>query len=151
MIHPIHPDQSGSATPLLLFDRDRFAALAGITLLEGRPGYARCRMIAGPQHMNALDILHGGAVFTLADFAFAVASNSGDKAAVALNSSINYLRAGGVGEYIAEAREIICQGKVGEYEVRVTNPAGEIIALFHGLAYRKHQSLVEMVAKLPPR
>lgn len=132
-----------------LFERDRFAAMAGITIVESAPGYARCRMLAGPQHLNSLNILHGGAIFSLADFAFAVASNSGDRASVAINASISYLKAGGTGEYYAEAREVSRQDKLAAYDVRVSDQQGQVIALFHGLAYRKNFSLAQAIAQLP--
>ncbi len=47
------------------FKRDKFAELAGIELLEVSPGTAKARMTIGPQHLNGVDIVHGGAIFTL--------------------------------------------------------------------------------------
>src|SRR5689334_4670684 len=105
---------------LKFLERDRFAKLAGIRILEGRPGFARCSLKAGPEHLNSLDLLHGGAIFTLADVAFAAAANVGDRATVSINVSINYIKAGRLGgEYIAECKEVSKQEKLGIYEVRV--------------------------------
>jgi acyl-CoA thioesterase len=54
---------------------------------EVRPaghGRAQAKMTLQPHHCNALGTVHGGAIFTLADFAFAAASNSHGTVAVAL-------------------------------------------------------------------
>ncbi len=42
-------------------------------------------------HLNGAKTVHGGAIFTLADFALAVASNSHGSLAMAINASISYL------------------------------------------------------------
>lgn len=58
------------------FQADRFATeAAGIVIREAEPGRALCAMKLRPCHMNANNVPMGGAVFTLADFAYAVASN----------------------------------------------------------------------------
>jgi len=56
-----------------IFARDRFAAANGVRLLEAGPGLARACLRLRPSHLNGVDVVQGGAVFTLADFAFAVA------------------------------------------------------------------------------
>src|SRR5665647_891907 len=58
------------------FKKDNFAANSGIELLEVSPGYAKARMDIGEKHLNALKTVQGGALFTLADLAFAAASNA---------------------------------------------------------------------------
>lgn len=123
------------------FSNDVFARECGIELLHVGPGEARVRMPLRPEHFNAVGIVHGGAVFTIADFAFAVASNSHGTLAVALNANINFVKAAHEGALSAEAREVTCSRRVGTYDVRVTNDAGELIALFTGLAYRKNEPL----------
>ena len=57
------------------FAGDRYAAHSGIIIEEAREGYARCSMVIQPYHLNALNSVQGGALFTLGDFAFAVASS----------------------------------------------------------------------------
>lgn len=59
------------------FSGDRYAVHSGIIIEEAYEGYARCSMVIQPYHLNALDSVQGGALFTLGDFAFAVASCSG--------------------------------------------------------------------------
>ncbi|HXP61611.1 MAG TPA: PaaI family thioesterase [Dongiaceae bacterium] len=118
---------------------DRFAAHCGIELLAVSPGQARARMSLRPEHLNGLGSVQGGAIFTLADFAFAAASNSHGPAAVAINVSINFMKAAQTGTLWAEARELSKTFKLACYTVEVKDDAGDLVALFQGLAYRKSE------------
>ena len=55
---------------------DRFASCTGVELLEIKPGYARARMLVTERHLNGGGVCQGGALFTLADLAFAAVANS---------------------------------------------------------------------------
>ena len=77
---------------------DRFAARNDIELLEVGPGFARAKMTVHPHHWNGVGTVQGGAIFTLADFAFAAASNSHGTVAVAVNVNISFLKAGREGQ-----------------------------------------------------
>jgi acyl-CoA thioesterase len=123
------------------FEHDRFARLAGISIVEARPGYAKAKMIVTPEHKNGAGTVHGGAFFTLADFAFAVASNGHGTLAVAATAHISFLRAVTEGTLTAEAREVGIGRKLGTYTVEITNDQGELVALFSGTAYRKSTPL----------
>lgn len=60
------------------FKKDRFATEAtGITIEAVDENYAKCQLIVEEKHMNAAGSVMGGALFTLADFTFAVAANVG--------------------------------------------------------------------------
>jgi acyl-CoA thioesterase len=128
------------------FRDDRFARSVGIRLEEVRPGYARARMTAGERHLNAVDVVQGGAVFTLADLAFAACSNSHGNVAVAVSVSIQYVRAGRRGPLVAEAVEVAVSPKLSSVEVKVADRKGELVAIFTGLAYRKRETLAEVAA-----
>jgi acyl-CoA thioesterase len=123
-----------------LLSQDSFAALAGITLEHVEPGLARARMRVGHQHLNGVGIAQGGAIFTLADFAFAAAANSGDRVAVALDVSISFLKAVTGGTLSAEARQEAVSTRVSTCLVRVTDEAGELVAIFKGTAFRKSEA-----------
>ena len=56
------------------FAKDRFATDNGATIEEVDDGYAKCSLEIQPHHLNAANTVMGGAIFTLADFAFAVAT-----------------------------------------------------------------------------
>jgi acyl-CoA thioesterase len=122
-----------------ILQKDRFAAHCGIELLSISAGQARARMTLRPDHLNGLGSVQGGAIFTLADFAFAAASNSHGPVAVAINVSISFMKAAQTGTLWAEAREISRSFKLGSYTVEVKDDAGDLVALFQGLAYRKSE------------
>ena len=89
-----------------LMRRDAFARGVGVRLVEVGPGFARTRLRLGPEHLNGVGVAQGGAVFTLADLAFAAAANSRGAVAVALDVSITFARAALAGTTLeAEARE----------------------------------------------
>ncbi len=120
-----------------LLGRDRFAAHAGIRLVEVGDGHARATMEVGPSHLNGVDVVQGGAIFTLADFAFAAACNSHDRVAVAIDVSISFVKGVSSGTLTADAREEGLTSRISTCLVRVTDGAGDLVALFKGTAYRK--------------
>jgi acyl-CoA thioesterase len=120
---------------------DRFVQHCGIELVSFEPGHAVTQMLVQPWHFNAVGIVQGGAIFTLADYAFAVASNAHGTVAVGVNASITYMKAATAGMLTAEARELALNRKLASYTVNVTNEAGDLIAVFQGLVYRKNQTI----------
>ena len=94
------------------------------------------------KHLNAANVVQGGAIFTLADLAFAVASNSHGQVALSVNVHISYLQAVSSGTLHAAASEVGTPGKLGVYDVIVTNDQNQIIAKFNGMVYRKNKQLV---------
>ncbi len=125
-------------------DADRFARHIGVTLLEVTQGYAKVAMPVQAIHLNGVGVVHGGAVFSLADCAFAVASNSHGTVALAINAAISYVRATKGGTLIAEAREIAINPKLATYEVTVRDDGGNLVALFQGTVYRKRERLEDV-------
>lgn len=128
-------------TPEILVQRfaehDAFAREVGVELLDVSQGYARVKLDLTDTHRNSFGTIHGGVIFTLSDVAFAIAANSHGTVAMAINVSISYLKAVTEGTLYAEAREVSRNPKLGTYTVDVTNEAGEQIATFHGMTYRK--------------
>jgi acyl-CoA thioesterase len=123
------------------FKKDKFAQFCGIELLEVAPGWARGRMEIKGHHLNGMGSVHGGAIFTLADFIFAAAANSHEIVSVAINANVTYVKAVGTGTLYAEAQENSVNPKISSYTVRVTDENQEPIAVFQGLAYRKKDKL----------
>jgi acyl-CoA thioesterase len=123
------------------FKKDKFAQFCGIELLEVAPGRARGRMEIKGHHLNGMGSVHGGAIFTLADFIFAAAANSHEIVSVAINANVTYVKAVGAGTLYAEAQENSVNPKISSYTVRVTDENAEPIAIFQGLAYRKKDKL----------
>jgi acyl-CoA thioesterase len=125
-----------------LQEKDHFAKHAGIELLVVEAGYAKARMEIRDFHLNGANIVHGGAIFTMADFVFAAAVNSHDQIAVGINASISYVKAATTGVLVAEAKEISLNRKLGNYIVEIRDEQDDLIAVFQGTAYRttkKHQ------------
>lgn len=123
------------------FEKDLFAKTSGIKLEKVLPGYAKAVMKVTENHLNAVGVVQGGAIFTLADFAFAVASNSRGKIALAIDAEISFFKSVNTGTLTAEAREISLHNKVGTYLIDISNEIGELIAHFKGTVYRKSDSI----------
>jgi acyl-CoA thioesterase len=129
-----------------LFARDRYAAHSGIELVSVAPGQATARMVIQPCHLNGFGTVQGGAIFTLADFAFAAASNAQGQAAVAINVSISFMTAARTGTLTANARELSKNSKTGAYTVDIVDDQGRMVAVFQGLVFRKRETVEEMMA-----
>jgi len=123
---------------------DLFARHLGIEVLEYSQGKALARMEINSHHLNSAGILHGGAIFGLADAVFAVASNSHGTLAVAINAGISYFRAVRSGTIFAEAEEVSLNPKLATYVIRVKDEKGDPIALFEGTVYRKKERLSDL-------
>lgn len=95
---------------------------------EASYGYAKCSMEIQPRHCNALGIPMGGAVFTLADFAFAVAANQEGRDVVTQASQITFLKPA-KGKYLTAIANQVKDGKrICFYEVKVTDDLGNDVA-----------------------
>jgi acyl-CoA thioesterase len=126
-------------------ESDRFAKHLGIELLEYGSGKAKARMEIKAHHLNSAGMLHGGAIFALADAVFSAASNSHGTLAVAINVSISFFKAVKSGVLLAEGREASFNPKLATYVIDVRDEAGAAIALFQGTVYRKKESIGEIV------
>ncbi len=123
--------------------KDAFARHLGIELLGIAPGRAKVSMKVGDEHRNSVGMVHGGLIFTIADYAFAVACNSYGVLAVAVNVNISFLRPPVGDTLMAEAVEVSKSRRLGNYTVNVTDGEGNLVALFQGLAYRKDEPLIK--------
>ena len=124
------------------FKRDRFALMAGIELLEVGEGRAKARMVVKEDHLNGGDVCQGGALFTLADLAFAAAVNSHLRLTVSTSSNITYFRPAPLGSCVyAEAIELVDHHRMPYAEVRLTDEQGRLIAIFTSSGYRKDVEL----------
>lgn len=119
------------------FKKDNFIVDVGIELLEVSPGYAKAKLEIEERHLNALKTVQGGALFTLADLAFAAAINAHGNAAVIINANMSFVKAATKGTLIAEAKETSISPKIATYNVDVTDDNGDIIAIYQGMGYRK--------------
>lgn len=105
----------------------------GIRIEEARHRYARVSMVVRSDMLNGHGIAHGGMIFALADSAFAYVCNGGNHASVAAQASIVFLDKVAKGEtLIAEAEEVVREGRAGVTRVAVRTADGRSIAEFTG-------------------
>jgi len=126
---------------VLFFKKDKFAEYVGIQLLEVEQGRAKTRLKIDEKHLNGIGTVHGGVIFTLADFCFAVAANSYGMVTVAINVNISYMKAVKSGILFAEAHEISRNPKISTYTIDITDDQGQLIAVFQGMAYTKREKI----------
>lgn len=116
---------------------DAYCETLGIELHSLSPGTARTRLEVTDDLTNFHGTPHGGAIYSLADAAFAAASNSRGETAVALETNISYLEAVDVGTVLtATATETHESGRTAEYEVVVTDGDDDRVATFRGRVYK---------------
>ena len=102
------------------------------------------KMPVRPEFLNGVGTVHGGIVFGIADTAFAYASNSHNRIAVALDVTISYPNAGQVDDvFTIEAKEIYLGGRTAIYQVTVINQQQLLIGLFQGTVFRTHKKYFE--------
>jgi len=116
---------------------EQYAQAAGIGFVDAGEGTATVKMLFADRHKNSHGTVHGGAIFTLADTAFALASNSRNVPASAINAHISFVRSASSGMLYARAEEFSVSRKIATYTVTVTGEEGEKIAIFQGMVYRK--------------
>lgn len=124
---------------------DYFSQWMGLEIEEIGPGYCRLHMRARKEMLNGFGIVHGGITFSMADSAFAFASNSRGRLSVSLNASITYPKSAKEGDLlVAEAKELSLNNKTASYDIEVRNQQGETIALFRGTVYRTSKHILDI-------
>ena len=128
-----------------MFAHDAVSKGLGMTIEVIGPGYARVTMSVREDMVNGFGLCHGGVITTLADTAFAFACNSHNELTLASGIFIEILNPGNVGDrLIAEAREIVINGRLGLYDIAVTNQHGKQVAQMRGRSHTmKGKHIVE--------
>jgi acyl-CoA thioesterase len=105
------------------------ASFLDMRLLELSPGYAKVTMKLKPEYQNFNGMLFGGIVMSLADQAFAYATNSLVSPSIATQFNIYLIAGANVDdELTAECRVVKSGRRVGFSEMTVTNQDGKLIA-----------------------
>ena len=107
---------------------DRFAAHNGITVEDADYDYGKVSLAFEDHAKNSLDMLHGGALFTLAAMAFGLASST--------NATISYMKSAKTGPIVAEARLANGGRHLATYEVKIYDGQGTYIACAMISGYR---------------
>lgn len=121
------------------FQNDQYLVLTGVQIDEADKDWCRCSLKIEPKHMNATGAVQGGAIYTLADSAFAVACNArhlleeDGKVTVSQSASISYISAGKAGSVLyAEAKKIGGGKRTSVYSIAVSDETGRVIANMTG-------------------
>ncbi|MBQ2680924.1 MAG: PaaI family thioesterase [Eggerthellaceae bacterium] len=122
-----------------LFGNDRFATEAcGCRVLEASRGHAVCAFDIAPIHLNAMGNVMGGAIFTLADFALAIACNMGEEPTVAVNNTIEYLNSTKGSTLIATCDADKSGRNLGFYTVEVKDDLDTPVAKMTATCFRRN-------------
>ncbi len=121
---------------------DNFAKLLGFEIVEIKEGYAKVKMQIKDTHLNAAGTLHGGCLFSLADYAFAIASNSKNNLSFAICANILFHKAISKGVIYATANEIQDGKNIASYQVKINTKDGTLLATFSGNVFRKGVEII---------
>lgn len=131
------------AERMALFARDRFMQWLGMRLVAASPGSATVEMPVTESMLNFHGTANGGAIFALADVAFAVASNSHGVPALGLNMNIAYMAPARVGDVlIATATEERRTRRLAWYRIEVRREE-TLLALAQGVVFRQEETKTE--------
>lgn len=119
-----------------MYDNDAFSKWLGIEIIEITEGYCKARMVVRKEMTNGFQIAHGGITFSLADSAFAFASNSWGEHAVSIETSISHTKPVHVDDVLYAATSLENKSKrLAIYHVKVTNQDDKVVALFKGTVF----------------
>ena len=131
--------QISNRIPIEFFNKDIYATeVTGIKIDDADVNYAKCSLKIEAKHLNAANQVMGGVLFTIADFAFAVAANTGGNLTVSLNSNISFLSTV-KGDMIYAETELVKDGAgTCVFNVHVTDNTGREVAVVTVTGYRKN-------------
>ncbi len=121
-----------------MYQHDKYANDAGMAIVELNDQHAVMSFTVEKHHLNGVNMLHGGAVFLLADVTMAAMANYKQSPSVSIQSDIRFLAAGREGDVItAEAVEVFGRKTLYNSRATITNQRGELIAVAEGMFYTK--------------
>ena len=126
------------------FLHDEFARQNGIEIVEISEGYASTQVRIEPRHLNAGGYVQGGVLFTLADLAFAAATNSHGTLTVTSTANITFVKGATGGIVTAQAKELVNHHHLPFCEVRIIDGESNLIAIFTASGYRKEGKIIEL-------
>jgi acyl-CoA thioesterase len=119
-----------------LVDSDPMSRYLGLELVELDEARAVTKFKPTEDHLTALKRIQGGAIFSQADHAIAMAASTLGGTVVTIEVKINFLASAGAGDtLIAEARPLDVKRKISLWQVEIRKESGELIAICQGLAY----------------
>lgn len=123
-----------------MMHQDAFSQWLGIKVIDIQPGKAVLQMKVRNDMLNGFNVCHGGITFSLADSAFAFASNSHGRLSLAMEANISYPAKIYEGDILtASAEELTRNDKTATYNIIILNDKKTIVGLFRGTVYRTNQ------------
>ena len=119
------------------FKNDRFATNSGCVIIEADGEKVICEMPITEKIFNAHNSVMGGAIFTLADFSFAVASNMSGVPSVAIESNIRFYSSPKGSKLIASCTTDKDGKTLGHYTVEIKDDTGRKVAGYTAIAFHK--------------
>ncbi len=120
-----------------VFGQDNFAVgTTGCTVLEGTRGHSVCELELSDKHLNAMGNIMGGAIFTLCDYALAVACNVGVEPTVAVQANIDFMRTTKGKKLTATCSCSKMGSHVEFYTITAVDDLGKLIAQMSATCYR---------------
>lgn len=139
----LNDQQLAEACAAELYNRDPASKNLGMEIAEVAPGYAAVTMPVRDDMLNGHGSCHGGFLFLLADSAFAFACNTGNRVTVASGCAIEYVAPGRKGDLLtAIAARKHRAGRLGVYDITVSNQNNEVVAYFRGRSYQTKQTVL---------
>ena len=119
-----------------MYENDAFSKWLGIELINISRGYAKIKMTIREEMTNGFKIAHGGITYSLADSAFAFASNSWGEQAVSIETSISHTKPVQIDDVLTAETSMKNKSKrLAIYNVTVTNQDEKVVALFKGTVF----------------
>ena len=120
-----------------MYDNDAFSHWLGIEVVEVKDGYCELKMTVRKEMLNGFQVAHGGIAYSLADSAFAFASNSHGRKSLSVETSISHTVSVKEGDVLtAITEELSLSDKIGVYLITITNQDNQEVAYFKGTVYR---------------
>lgn len=119
-----------------MYDNDAFSKWLGIEIIDIQHGNCEIRLTVRKEMLNGFGIAHGGITYSLADSAFAFATNSIGHQAVSIETSISHTAKVVEGDVLyAKTMLINKTRKFAIYYVDITNQEEKRVASFKGTVY----------------
>lgn len=138
-------NQNAADVAQFMLGRDNFSQWLGIELLLVKEKYCKIQMRIRPEMINGLGTVHGGILFSFADSALAFSSNNTAEASVALNCTINFIKAcKNADVLIAESQLVSETRRTGIYEITIRNAQQMLVSKFTGTVYKLNKTIYDL-------
>jgi acyl-CoA thioesterase len=116
---------------------DNFIKFLGIKILKIDKGHASISLKMRDEFLNFNGMVHGGLIYSVADVAFSLASNSLGIPAVASSVSINFLKPVRANDELTSIVKLKKFGKIlSLYEMDVLNSEKKLVASLLGTVFQ---------------